>query len=214
MAAHIDGATVHHWSGIPVAETDGGATRDNSKLSARCQCLRFILIDEISMIGAQLFGLLELVIRKVIRKKSVYKIRPNGTERPFGGVNILLFGDWWQIKPVSGAALFTDPTIAQTETTRHGLNLLWGEKPNAIRKCWELCTPMRCDDIWFNDFLNQCRNGELNETTHQFIHGYPTMMPTSIGEFDIWLLPCADPIGNTEPRLESNAVPIPTLQSH
>ena len=60
--------------------------------------LRFLLIDEISMITAQLFGQLELVVRKVIRKRSIYKTRPDGTERPFGGVNVLLFGDWWQNK--------------------------------------------------------------------------------------------------------------------
>ena len=153
MAAHIDGATIHHWSGIPVADTEGSTTtRDNSKLSAKCQTLRFILIDEISMIAAQLFGQLELVVRKVIRKRSIYKKRPDGTERPFGGVNVLLFGDWWQIKPVSGTALFANPDSAPSEEARHGLQMLWGQQPNAIHKCWELRTPMRCDDIWFNLF--------------------------------------------------------------
>ena len=135
MAAHINGSTVHHWSGIPVGETDGASTtRDNNKLSARCQCLRFILIDEISMIAAQLFGQLELVVRKVIRKRSIYKKRPNGSERPFGGVNVLMFGDWWQIKPVSGTALYANPVTAPSEVARHGVKLFWGEQPNAVHK--------------------------------------------------------------------------------
>ena len=35
MAAHIDGATIHHWSTIQVGEALGAA-RDKNKLSIRC----------------------------------------------------------------------------------------------------------------------------------------------------------------------------------
>ena len=36
MAALINGATIHHWSGIPVGDAEGTAgTRDNHRLSTR-----------------------------------------------------------------------------------------------------------------------------------------------------------------------------------
>ena len=57
MAAHIDGFTIHHWSGIPVMAEEGTVgTKSTTTLSTKCQCLRFILLDEISMVGRQMMG--------------------------------------------------------------------------------------------------------------------------------------------------------------
>ena len=57
MAAQIAGETIHRWSGIAVVQGDGdGAVRDPHKLSTKCQVVRWILIDVISMVSAQLFG--------------------------------------------------------------------------------------------------------------------------------------------------------------
>ena len=127
MVAHIEGYTVHHWTGMPVAETEGySTTRDNRKFPTQCQSLRFLLIDEISMVSAQLFDQPEVLMAKVVRVRSGYKQRADGTIRPFGGANVLLFGDWWQLKPVTGTALFTNPSEAPSFVALHGLQLFWG----------------------------------------------------------------------------------------
>ena len=60
MAAQINGFTIHHWSGLPTRE-EGKGTGDAHKQSIKCQALRVILIDEISMISGELFGSLEHV---------------------------------------------------------------------------------------------------------------------------------------------------------
>ena len=178
MAAHIGGYTIHHWSGIPVAEEAGmSSTRDAHKFSTRCQSLRFILVDEISMVSAQLLGQLELLVSKVVRRRSLFKRRPDGTHRPFGGINVLLFGDWWQLKPVSGTALFADPATAGSSTAWHGLQLLWGAPPNAVHRCWDFTTSLRCDDPWYNDVLAQCRQGDLQPSCYQALNGFPTSAP-------------------------------------
>ena len=60
MAANIGGNAIHHWSGIPTVQVEGtSGTKDTSALSIKCQCLRFILIDEISMVSAELLSELQ-----------------------------------------------------------------------------------------------------------------------------------------------------------
>ena len=98
MAAQIAGETIHHWCGMSVGEGAGGSVvRDTDKLSAKCQLLRWLLIDEISMVSAHLFGQLEMAVLGVVRRKSPYRLDTGGKARPFGGINVLLFGDMWQL---------------------------------------------------------------------------------------------------------------------
>ena len=183
VASNIDGLTIHHWTGIPVGEAAGtSTTRDNHRFATRCQCLRFLLIDEISMVSAQLLGQLELIINKVIRRRNVYKIRDDGSSRPFGGLNVLLFGDWWQLKPVGGTALFTNPEMEGSGVALHGLRLMWGQPPNAVHRAWDFQQSLRCTDPWFNDVLNQCRQGRLSREAYDLLHGQPTAKPTEWGD--------------------------------
>ena len=117
MAANINGFTIHHWSGIPVHTGVGlSGTSNANKLSTKRQSLRFLLVDEVSMVAAGLLGQLELEISHVTRQRNGYKRRNDGSMRPFGGVNVLLFGDWWQIPRVAGQSLFSnqDPELSLT----------------------------------------------------------------------------------------------------
>ena len=47
-------------------------------------------------------GTLEQVIAKAIRRSGTYKVRPDKSIRVFGGVNVVLCGDFWQLHPVTG----------------------------------------------------------------------------------------------------------------
>ena len=139
MAALIDGFAVHHWTGIPVGEADGAATsRDNHIFASKCQCLRFILIDEISMISAQLLAQIEILVGKVVRRRNPYRGRSDGSTRRFGGVNALLFGDWWQIRPVKQTPLFEQPSVAKSGSALEGLQLVWGRGRDCLQRVWEL----------------------------------------------------------------------------
>ena len=129
-AAQLGGDTIHHWSGIPVAETEGTTgTRDTQTLSTKCKCLRFILLDEISMCSAPLLGQLEVVVAKVVRKKSVYRVDAAGKARPFGGINFIALGDWLQLKPVAGMALFDSPSDAKFADSVHWQHARLGKHP-------------------------------------------------------------------------------------
>ena len=92
MAANIGGQTIHHWSGIPTMKQEGSAgTKDTATLSIKCQCLRFILLDEISMVSGELLGALEHVIQKVVKSRTLWKKRADDSKRLFGGINVIFF---------------------------------------------------------------------------------------------------------------------------
>ena len=87
---------------------------------------------------------------------------------------MLLSGDMWQLKPVSGLALFASPSDARSQTAYLGCMLIW----KSVRRCWELIGSKRCNEAWYNDVLRQCRNGDLTEDTYWYLLGLPTGTPT------------------------------------
>ena len=184
MAANIGGSTIHRWGNIPFRDekdnasgkTNGGK-RDTSILFNRCLNLRWILIDEISMVSAELLSELQYLVRQAVRTQGTYKVRLDKSIRPFGGINVLLFGDFWQLQPVRATPLFVPPRKAKTDMAYEGLLLLWGQNRDSVQRLWQLKQPMRCLDPWYLDFLYQCRHGILGKEDKEdyfFIHGMPT----------------------------------------
>lgn len=93
-ATHIGGSTIHSWSGIGIKDDidDGGLAKIASRSShkSRLKFARVLIIDEISMLdGARL----DLINR-------LLKIATN-SEKPFGGVQVVMTGDLFQLPPVS-----------------------------------------------------------------------------------------------------------------
>ena len=177
MAAHINGFTVHHWSGIPARNEEGSGTGDKHKLSMRCQALRVIIIDEVSMLWAELLGTLDKVVTDAVRVRNTYKKRSDDSTRAFGGVNVVMCADFWQLQPVTGTFLASNPYDVPYGLARNALDLFWGngENSNGIRKYTELTQLMRCDDEWYNHFLKQCRVGKLSMEDYAYFHGLPTL---------------------------------------
>ena len=94
--------------------------------------------------------------------KGHTKKRVDGTKRVFGGLNVVLCGDFWQLHPVSGTFLCSNPIDVPAGRARNALNLFWDEGPDTIRSYWPLTEVMRCRDPWYRDFLQQCRKGSLS----------------------------------------------------
>ena len=89
----LGGTTINAFAGIGRAEGDfdtivRNASRGESGLRwRRCTAL---IVDEISMMDGKFFDLLESVARKI-----------RGNTRPFGGIQLILSGDFFQLPPVS-----------------------------------------------------------------------------------------------------------------
>ena len=78
------------------------------------QSIRWILIDEISTVGAMLLGVFDTNLRRA-RSRQVYAKRNDGVARPFGGVNLRLLGDFLQLPPVRAIGLYSNPFSSDME---------------------------------------------------------------------------------------------------
>ncbi|XP_077259188.1 pif1 DNA helicase [Temnothorax americanus] len=158
-ACHIGGITLHQFAGIGL----GTATKERCvQLASRPSAAsiwrrtKHLVIDEISMVNGDFFDKIEAVARHVRR-----------TERPFGGIQLILCGDFFQLPPVSR----TDDKAK------------FCFQSEAWQKCvhfnFELQTVHRQKDKAFVKILNSVRIGRvtddvvdiLKETAKQKIEG-------------------------------------------
>lgn len=95
-AINVNGSTIHSFSGIGLGNMPLEQSIENvmqpkmSKVRRRIRSTNILAIDEISMISAQTLDLIDQVLQAV---------RENN--KPMGGMQIVLFGDFLQLPPVS-----------------------------------------------------------------------------------------------------------------
>ena len=101
MAEALAGDTIHHALGLNWAGSkDSGGLKRLLELSLATLQWRWLIIDEFSMVSAELFAQLERRCREIMRDLSVAKYGTfDGTVRPFGGLNVVLAGDLYQLPP-------------------------------------------------------------------------------------------------------------------
>jgi hypothetical protein len=92
-ATHIGGMTIHSWSGIGVKQMlssqDLKRISGNKRVADRIRNAHVLVIDETSMLSARTFALVEMACRAV-----------RGGIDPFGGLQVILVGDFFQLPPV------------------------------------------------------------------------------------------------------------------
>ncbi|HWQ59886.1 MAG TPA: PIF1 family DEAD/DEAH box helicase [Candidatus Fimivivens sp.] len=143
-ATHIHGMTIHSWSGIGAnRELDDEGFRRLVKNRAALRRIRetnVLVIDEISMLDARTLSLVERVCRHA-----------KGTTLPFGGIQVVLVGDFFQLPPVSrdGAAQFAFESSA------------WAALDPVV--CY-LHEQHRQEDPAFLEILSAIRRDEFGET--------------------------------------------------
>ena len=164
MAEDLNGDTIHHafglnWQGAGDERISPHKLLD---LSMRALRWRWLIIDEISMVSAELLSRLELRCRELVRDLAPSKYAAGEAyARPFGGLNVILAGDLWQLPPPRGTFLGDVPWewLTQSKTkkvahTIHGQELVWGTLPNGMQGVTQLTDPEHPILIFFNPGLN------------------------------------------------------------
>lgn len=148
-ASHLGGTTIHSFSGIGVREylsdfaLDGMLQKEY--LQKRFKDLQVLFIDEISMLSA---GYLEMVdqVLQTFKRNS----------KPFGGVQVVLIGDFFQLPPVS-----RDNNANFAFTSR-----AWAS--GSIFTCY-LQKTMRHADNDLVQILHEIRSGEVSENSRMIL---------------------------------------------
>jgi ATP-dependent DNA helicase PIF1 len=85
--------TIHSWAGVGLGKDDVSTLqrkiRRNAKAMRNWLCTDLLIIDEISMMTPDLFEKLNELAKRIRSNK-----------RPFGGIQVLLVGDFYQLPPV------------------------------------------------------------------------------------------------------------------
>ena len=111
--------------------------------------VRYVIIDEMSMMGRKLFGQIDRRLRQTF---------PHHADCLLGGCSLIMFGDFGQLPPVMDLPLYT--TMVRTDlsdlgsTTYHTFNKAI-VLDQVMRQCGE-----DADQILFRDILLRLRNGQ------------------------------------------------------
>jgi ATP-dependent DNA helicase PIF1 len=161
--------TLHSWAGVGLAREAphelAAAVTKNKRAAQRWLDTQLLIIDEISMMTPDFLEKLDLVARRVRRRPAVR----------FGGLQLVLAGDFCQLPPVQKGAPAPAPSSAvggagaassssDEESKSPGLRFvfeapLWAE---LIDECHELIHIQRQSDPIFQKLLNEARFGELS----------------------------------------------------
>ena len=118
-ACNIGGVTLHSFAGIGLGKEAVPELvrkiKRNPKAKNRWMRTKILIVDEISMVDGDLFDKLESVARS---------IRNNG--RPFGGIQLVITGDFFQLPPVPDygkIAKFSFDAATWTTSIEHTIGL-------------------------------------------------------------------------------------------
>lgn len=97
-ATHLQGTTIHSWSGIGVKEKLTQQDLENILKSKRIKRnynkTKVLVIDEISMLHKHQLDMVDSIARRILENDT-----------PFGGIQIVLCGDFFQLPPVTSGVL-------------------------------------------------------------------------------------------------------------
>lgn len=92
-ATHIGGMTIHSWSGIGIKtkldKNDLNKITSSPYIVKRVLRTKVLIIEEVSMLTGETLSMVEAVCREI-----------NQNSKPFGGIQVILTGDFFQLPPV------------------------------------------------------------------------------------------------------------------
>lgn len=151
-ATHMGGFTIHSWAGIGIkrylSDEEIKIIATNKRVHKRFQRTEVLIIDEISMLDADRLDLVDRVARLA-----------RGSFDPFGGIQVVLCGDFFQLPPVAKMGE-PRPHFAYHAGVWNTMNLC---------VCY-LHEQYRQGDAESLDVLNSIRGACVSDTTRERLH--------------------------------------------
>lgn len=164
-AINAGGVTIHSFFQVPLGPLIPGvrgkhqpqpAIRSvNPEKEKMLRRMQLLIIDEISMVRADVLDYIDALLRLV-----------RGSARPFGGVQLLMIGDPYQLPPVTNndwdvlGPVYKSPYFFDS--------LVWASSGFVT---FELSRVYRQSDPVFIDILNSVRDGKVTESTLAALNG-------------------------------------------
>jgi len=149
-ASHLGGQTIHSFFALGIRESiDEGYVEflmDKKYLKTRFSKLKLLIIDEVSMVSPELFSSMDLILRGF-----------KGTDAPFGGVQVVISGDFFQLPPVSKVP--KDKRFSWQSPAWKALDL---------QTCY-LQKKFRQDDDKLIGILDDIRSGEISASSEALL---------------------------------------------
>jgi len=112
-AFNIIGRTLHSLFRLPVKQKKSDLSNATlQSLQSLFQDIRFLIIDEKSMIDLKILSIIDDRLRLIF---------PDQSDQAFGGLNVLLCGDFFQLPPVNGRPLYATKATGPIAAKGQGL---------------------------------------------------------------------------------------------
>ena len=147
-ALNVGGQTIHSLFKLPIGVIADHELEQTQELRKLLNTMDTLVIDEISMVNADLLDAIDRSLRQARRRK----------DEAFGGVQVVLFGDPYQLAPVPGDA---DERAYFTDRYRS----MWFFDAQVWRdaelRIYELTEIHRQHEDAFKEMLNAVRHGRV-----------------------------------------------------
>ena len=159
--------TVHSWAGIGLANGPADLVIKrivgNKKKTHNWKKVDILIIDEVSMMSQKIFEILDGIARGVRKQNS---------HLPFGGIQLVFSGDFYQLPPVSSSANNTSLSIGGGgygyEYDDSAASAFCFESPiweSTIDTVVQLKKIFRQTDDVYTNILNRIRVGKLSKSS-------------------------------------------------
>jgi len=167
-ALNVGGQTIHSLFRLPIGVIGMQDLEQNGDLRKLLNTIDTVVIDEISMVNADLMDAIDRALRQA-------RQRPR---EPFGGVQIVLFGDPYQLAPVPGdadeRAYFKDQYKSSWFFDAH----VWEKTDLTV---YELRTIHRQHEEEFKGMLTAVRHGRVTAEIAQVLNETGARTPPEEG---------------------------------
>lgn len=151
-ATHMNGMTIHSWSGIGIRDEVSmrhlASMKQKKYFTKKMDTVKVLVIDEISMLHRKQLDLVNRVLKYF-----------KGNQLPFGGIQVIFSGDFFQLPPIGN----------EYENSREKFAFMsdaWLETEPVI--CY-LTEQYRQKENELNRILNEVRTGKISEVSMELL---------------------------------------------